>query len=69
MNEKFEQLLYESGLTADGCWDQLDEYDRAAILKFGELIVLTASKPLDNVFVQGGGTHGERIRLMFGIRR
>ena len=39
MDTKFEDLMYRSGLTASGCWDQLDEYDRKAIEKFGELIV------------------------------
>lgn len=31
--------MYEAGLTAQGCWDEMDEYDRAAILKFAKLIV------------------------------
>ena len=39
MDTKFEDLMYKSGLTASGCWDQLDEYDRKAIEKFGALIV------------------------------
>ena len=39
MDTKFEDLMYKSGLTASGCWDQLDEYDRKAIEKFAELIV------------------------------
>lgn len=36
--ERHEDLMYEAGLTADGCWDQMDEYDKAAIIKYGELI-------------------------------
>lgn len=39
MNDNFENLLYESGLTAQGCWDELDEYAQAAIMRFGRLIV------------------------------
>jgi hypothetical protein len=39
MPTKFEDLMYRSGLTASGCWDQLDDYDRKAIEKFAELIV------------------------------
>jgi hypothetical protein len=31
MTEHFEQLLYESGLTAQGSWDQMDQYDREGI--------------------------------------
>jgi hypothetical protein len=39
MNEHIENLMYQAGLTAQGCWDEMDEYDRTAILKFAELIV------------------------------
>ena len=40
MNEDvFSRLHYHSGLVAQGCWDELDEYDCAAIRRFGELIV------------------------------
>jgi len=40
MNEDiFSKLHYQSGLVASGCWDQLDEYDREAIKRFGDLIV------------------------------
>jgi len=38
-NEKFEDLMYHAGLTAQGCWDEMDDYDRTAIKKFAELIV------------------------------
>jgi hypothetical protein len=36
---KIDDLMYESGLTAQGCWDEMDEYNRTAIMKFAELIV------------------------------
>ena len=39
MTDKFDDLMYQAGLTAQGCWDQMDNYDRTAILKFAELIV------------------------------
>ncbi len=39
MNERFENLLYESGLTAQGCWEELDSYAQNAIEKFAKLIV------------------------------
>ena len=39
VNDKIESLLYLSGLTSQGCWDKLDEWDREAVLKFAELIV------------------------------
>ena len=35
----FENLKYHSGLVAQGCWNDLDEYDCEAIKRFGELVV------------------------------
>lgn len=35
----FEKQIYESGLIAQGCWDEMDSYMHAAVEKFGELIV------------------------------
>ena len=35
----FEKQMYDSGLTAQGCWDEMDSYMHEAIDKFGELIV------------------------------
>jgi hypothetical protein len=39
MNERLENLLYESGLTAQGCWDELDGYAKQGIERFAELII------------------------------
>jgi hypothetical protein len=39
MNNKIDELMYLSGLTAQGCWDQMDAYNKTAIMKFAELIV------------------------------
>jgi len=39
MDSKIDDLMYKSGLTASGCWDQLDSYDKEAIEKFGRLII------------------------------
>lgn len=39
MTDPLDELMYQAGLTAQGCWDGMDEYDRAAILKFARLIV------------------------------
>lgn len=40
-NETIDDILYESGLVAQGCWDELDEYDREAIIT---AIKLTAQR-------------------------
>ena len=47
MNQKIEDLMYHAGLTAQGCWDEMDEYDRNAIEKFAELIVKECIQVLD----------------------
>ena len=39
MNERIDKLMYHAGLTAQGCWDEMDEYDRKAIEKFAESII------------------------------
>jgi hypothetical protein len=33
MNNKYEDLLYRSGLTASGCWDEMDGYAHDAIIR------------------------------------
>jgi hypothetical protein len=38
MDELIEHCMYESGLTADGCWDELDDYARESIQRFAKLL-------------------------------
>ena len=47
MNKRIEDLMYHAGLTAQGCWDEMDEYDKQAIEKFAELIVKECIQVLD----------------------
>ena len=37
--KKFDKQMYDAGLTAQGCWDEMDSYMHEAVEKFGELIV------------------------------
>jgi hypothetical protein len=39
VNEQIEQCLYQAGLTAQGCWDELDDYTKQGIENFALLIV------------------------------
>lgn len=39
----FDRLMYESGLTADGSFFDMDQYDQEAIMRFAELIVRECS--------------------------
>ena len=47
MNQKIQDLMYHSGLTAQGCWDEMDDYDKQAIEKFAELIFKECIQVLD----------------------
>ena len=62
MNTKFEELMYQAGLTAQGCWDEMDGYDHTAIEKFAELIVQECINATGNC----AGT-GDMIKEHFGI--
>ena len=46
MNERIEHCLYQAGLTANGCWDELGTYEQEAIEKFAELIVKESAEVL-----------------------
>ncbi len=48
MNEKMEDLLYRSGITASGCWDEMDAYDRQAVEKLAELIIKDCALIVEN---------------------
>ena len=62
MNRKLEELMYQAGLTAQGCWDEMDRYDHEAIEKFAELIVQECINATGNC----AGT-GDMIKEHFGI--
>lgn len=62
MNNRLEELMYQAGLTAQGCWDEMDGYDHEAIEKFAELIVLECINATGNC----AGT-GDMIKEHFGI--
>lgn len=67
MNDKIEKLLYESGLTADGCWEEMDQYDRDAIKRVIELAIRESAAVVKNIPKQGGGNYGESILKHFGL--
>jgi hypothetical protein len=51
----FSKLHYHSGLVAQGCWDELDEYDREAIMRFGDLIVKECAEVARQTILSGSG--------------
>ncbi len=65
MNDKLENLMYQAGLTAQGCWDNMDEYDHAAIQKFAELIIQECAQKLEN---DGMVEVAMELKWHFGIK-
>ena len=66
MNERIEDLMYRAGLTAQGCWDSMEDYDRKAIEKFAELIVKECVGIADE-YDGAGFTIVSRIKKHFGV--
>jgi len=62
MNEQFEKLMYESGLTAQGCWDEMDSYMHDAIKQFAELIVRECINQAHSV----GNLRGANDDMVYG---
>lgn len=48
MTTKYDELLYKSGLTAQGAWDEMDEYQREAVLRFADMIVEEVAAHIHN---------------------
>lgn len=63
MNERLEDLMYRAGLTAQGCWDEMDQYDREAIEKFANLIVSESINVVNRRYM------GDNNREDFEVRR
>ena len=66
MNEQFEKLMYKSGLTAQGCWDEMDSYMHDAIKQFAELIVAECIDIADE-YDGVGSTIVSRIKKHFEV--
>jgi len=62
MTERLEYLMYKSGLTASGSWDEMDSYDQEAILKFAELIVADSIEALEQRYKTFKGSGNEYAR-------
>ena len=80
MNERLEHCLYKAGLTAQGCWDELDDYAKEGIQKFAELIVRECMKVAVNkdsgymhpanvagYMAAGRSTAAQMIKEHFGV--
>jgi hypothetical protein len=67
VNENFDTLLYEAGLTAQGCWDELGTYEQDAIIKFGELVARRSALIAGLMEFQNRRGAGAHILDHFGI--
>jgi hypothetical protein len=63
MNDRIEHCLYQAGLTAQGCWDELDDYAKEAIQKFAKLII----EECHYVTVVGGVDDLDVVLKHFGV--
>ena len=66
MNERIEHCLYQAGLTAQGCWDELDDYAKEGIEKFAELIIQDCARIADENYVLRIPT-GQIMKRYFGV--
>lgn len=46
-DEELEDLMYRAGLTAQGCWDSMDQYAREAIMDFAALVAAEKDKEIE----------------------
>ena len=75
MNQKYEDLLYQAGLTASGCWDELGTYEQEAIERFAELIVkecanhcdLLLDHKISSEWSRGTNDCSRAIKKYFGV--
>jgi len=66
MHERIEHCLYQAGLTAQGCWDELDDYAKQGIEKFAELIVKECANRVD-YWESRQGEHCDDLLKHFGV--
>ena len=63
MNKAFDDLIYQSGLIADGCWDELGNYEQEAIERLIELTVLKCA----DIAMREDHDPAECIKKYFGV--
>jgi hypothetical protein len=76
MNDLIENLMYQSGITVSGCWDEMDDYDQAAIERLVDVvargcIAICISNALDEMDSDGRTTSAKSaldIKKAFGVQ-
>ena len=69
MNSKLDDLMYQAGLTAQGSWDEMDSYDREAVIKLAELIVRECAGIVEDAVNHRdpASTYVDKIKQHFGV--
>lgn len=69
MNSKLDDLMYQAGLTAQGSWDEMDAYDREAVMKLAELIVRECMDIVEDAVNhrEPASTYVDKIKEHFGV--
>ena len=62
-DKAFDYLLYDSGLIADGCWDELGTYEQEAIERLIQLTVLKCA----DIAMREDHDPAECIKKHFGV--
>jgi hypothetical protein len=62
-DKAFDDLLYDSGLIADGCWDELGTYEQEAIERLIQLTVLKCA----DIAMREDHDPAECIKKHFGV--
>jgi len=71
MNKAFDDLIYRSGLIADGCWEELDTYTQEAIERLiGHTVAecCLALQPMLRDMISRGQAI-DLIKQRFGVER
>ena len=63
-----DDILYQAGLTAQGCWDELDGYAQAAILLAIKMTREAEQKRCCNLILQHRGTDNAAQQTINAIK-
>ena len=66
MNKACDDLLYDSGLIADGCWDELGTYEQEAIERLIKLTVIKCAE-IGERYADGNFEVRNQIQEHFGL--
>jgi hypothetical protein len=76
MNKAFDDLIYQSGLIADGCWDELGTYEQEAIERFSKLMVEEACQAfwseachVSDLAYEEYSRNSKKIKEHFGVEK